>query len=199
MTSGDRYILGCFLLLEDRVEHVRRLKSRGTALRRKGDNTGAIQNFQWALALNPKCTTCYKDMAEVLHAQGKYVEAENNIRLALELLENKDSDALFTLGVLLSEQDKDDEAIEAYQKSVTLNAEDAEVCFNLGVKFAAKGDVEKEMEMYSKAVKADSKFGPAWLNWGTALAERGNVDDAETMFLKGVPQLYSFPKQCLST
>jgi hypothetical protein len=58
VTSGKRYILGAFLLLEDRVEHVRRLKNRGSELRRSGDLDGAEQHFEWALAINPKCTTC---------------------------------------------------------------------------------------------------------------------------------------------
>lgn len=126
-------------------------------------------------------------MAEILHTQKKYVEAEEKIRNALELLEYKDSDALFTLGVLLSEQGRDDESIEAYQQSVELNAEDAELCYNLGVKLGAKGLTKEEMQMYAKATKADPKFGGAWLNWGTVLAESGNIDDAELMFLKALP------------
>ena len=70
---------------------------------------------------------CLKDLAEILHKQRRFQEAEAKIRAALEFLENKDSDALFTLGVLLSEQGRDDESIEAYKQSVELNAEDAEL------------------------------------------------------------------------
>ena len=36
VTKGVRFILGGFLLIEDRVEHVRRLKNRGAGLRREG-------------------------------------------------------------------------------------------------------------------------------------------------------------------
>lgn len=93
---------------------------------------------------------------------------------------------MFTLGVLLSEQGRDDESIAAYQQSVELNAEDAELCYNLGVKLGAKGLVKDEMQMYAKATKANPKFGGAWLNWGTALAESGNIDDSELMFLKAL-------------
>ena len=118
-----------------------------------------------------------KDWAEILHRQQEFHEAEKKIRTALELLENKDSDALFTLGVLLSEQGRDDESIEAYRQSVALNAEDAELCYNLGIKLGEKGMVKEEMKMYAKATKAEPKFGGAWLNWGTALAEGGNMDD----------------------
>lgn len=186
VTGGTRYILGAFLLIEDKVEHVRRLKNKGSEFRRANNLVQAAQHFEWALALNPKCTTCLKDWVEILHTQKRFAEAEEKIRTALELLENKDSDALFTLGVLLSAQGRDDESIEAYQQSVKLNAEDAELCYNLGIKLGAKGKVKEEMEMYAKAVQADPTFGGAWLNWGTALAETGNLQDAEPMFLKAV-------------
>jgi len=36
VTGGVRFILGGFLLIQDRVEHVRRLKNRGAELRREG-------------------------------------------------------------------------------------------------------------------------------------------------------------------
>jgi len=116
----------------------------------------------------------------------KFVEAEKHIRRVLDLLEERDSDALFMLGLLLSEQGKDDESIEAYKKSVSLNAEDAELCYNLGIKLGAKGDVKGEMAMYARATSIDPTMGGPWLNWGTSLAESGNMEDAEVMFLKAM-------------
>ena len=37
VTAGERYILGGFLLISDRVEHVRRLNNQGRAARNQGD------------------------------------------------------------------------------------------------------------------------------------------------------------------
>lgn len=150
VTSGTRYILGAFLLLEDHVEHVRRLKNRGSELRTSGDLQGAMNHFEWALALNPRCTTCLKDWAEILLSQKDFLQAEGKIRSALELLDGLDSDALFTLGLILSEQGKDEESIETYKKSIALNAEDAELCYNLGIKLGEKGDHRGELAMYRK-------------------------------------------------
>ena len=151
-------------------------------MRRIPDLEMAAKHFEWALGINPKCTTCkflalilhyillchymsayfslscvtivissigLKDWAEILLTQKRYGEAEEKIRQVLELLEEKDSDALFSLGVILSEAGKDDESIEAYTKSVNLNAEDAELCYNLGIKRGAKGDIKGEMAMVS--------------------------------------------------
>ena len=181
VTNGTRYILGAFLLLQDRIEHVRRLKNRGSELRKKQQLDNAAKHFQWALGLNPKCTTCLKDWAEILMTQKKYNEAEGKIREALRLLENRDSDALFSLGVILSEAGKDDESIDAYKQSVELNADDAELCYNLGIKLGARGDKKGEMTMYAKATQVDPKFGGAWLNWGTTLAELGHFDEVSFM------------------
>ena len=177
VSDGTRYILGAFLLIEDRVEHVRRLKNRGSKIRPTGDLEGAAKHFQWALALNPKCTTCLKDWAEILHTQKDFDQAETKIRKALELLEEKDSDAFFTLGMLLSEQGKDQESIETYKKGLELNDEDAEMLYNLGTKLGEMGDTKEEMKMYARATQMDPTLGGPWLNWGTALAQSGNLDD----------------------
>ena len=186
VTAGTRYVLGAFFLLQHRVEHVRRLKNRGARLRQQGQLPAALQHFDWALALNPSCMTCLKDAAEVLHRQGQLAQAETNIRKVLALSRQQDSDAWFTLGVLLSEQGRNDESITAYQRSFDLNPEDAELAYNLGLQLGAAGDAAAEMKMYAASVQADPEFGGAWLNWGTALAEQGNYDDAETMYLKAL-------------
>ena len=95
-----------------------------------------------------------------------------------DYLVNRDSDALFSLGVILSATGKDDESIDAYRKSVELNADDAELCYNPGIKLGERGDQKAEMIMYAHATQVDPKFGGTWLNWGTTLAESGNIDDA---------------------
>jgi tetratricopeptide (TPR) repeat protein len=186
VTKGTRFILGAFLLIEDRVEHVRRLKNRGSALRRANDFNAAEKHFQWALALNPKCTTCLKDWGELLYAQNDLMAAEEKIRSALELLEEKDSDAFFSLGQVLSAQGRDEESIAAYKKSVHLNADDAELLYNLAIKYGERGDKKEENIMYARATTVDPKFGGAWLNWGTNLAEQGILSDAELMFMKAL-------------
>ena len=125
--SGDRYILGAFLLIADRVEHVRRLNSQGREARSVGDLRRARLLFKWAVKLNPKCATCLKNWGEALTATPDgsapsaklAAAAEDKIRRALELLPH-DSDALFSLGALLSGMGRKDEAFEAYQMSLKI-------------------------------------------------------------------------------
>lgn len=123
-----------------------------------------------------------KDWGEILHTRKEFAKAEEKLREALELLENQDSDALFSLGVLLSEQGRDDESIEAYRRSIMLNAEDAELCYNLGIKLGARGNIEEEIAMYEAATKLEPEFGGPWINWGTILAEKGDLDGVSESF-----------------
>jgi tetratricopeptide (TPR) repeat protein len=108
------------------------------------------------------------------------------LRSALELLENKDSDALFSLGLVLSELGRHDESVDAYRQGLTLNGDDAELCYNLAIKVGSMGRTSEEMELYDRATQVDPSMGGAWLNWGTALAEFGDLESAEAKFLRAI-------------
>ena len=94
VTSGERYILGAFLLIADRVEHVRRLNNQGRDARGRFDLRAARLYFKWALKLNPKCATCLKNWAEALSATPDdsppppklAAAAEDKLRRAIALL-----------------------------------------------------------------------------------------------------------------
>jgi len=170
---------------------VRRLNSQGREARSVGDLRRARLLFKWAVKLNPKCATCLKNWGEALTATPDgsapsaklAAAAEDKIRRALELLPH-DSDALFSLGALLSGMGRKDEAFEAYQMSLKINADDHELCYNLGVQLGDRGDYEAEIAMYKKALTIKPDFGKAWSNLGVAFASTGNLDAAEEPFSK---------------
>ena len=224
---GERYILGAFLLIADRVEHVRRLNNQGRAFRGQGDmrnarlrtplhltrtrtrtllltrlaracRDSASAGFKWALKINPKCATCLKNWAESLMATPDgsaappklAAAAEDKLRRATELLPD-DSDAWFSLGVLLSGQGRADDALDAYHKALESNSDDHELCYNVGVQLGNREQYDAEIAMYRKALGIKPDFGQAWSNLGVALASTGNVDAAEepfTMACKHQPQ-----------
>ena len=192
VTKGERYIIGAFLLLSDRVEHVRRTKNRGAELRSSGDVRGALDHFKWALAINPRCATCLKDLSEAHGAladsakaprdrAAHLADAEAALRGALDLLPS-DSDALFSLGVLLSKKGDADGALKAYEASADVNADDVELLYNLAVKLGEAGRKADEANMYERALKADPTFSRARCNLGANLAEQGRLDEAEVHF-----------------
>jgi len=193
VTAGERFILGAFLLMSDRVEHVRRLQNQGREARGRGDLKRARQLFKWALRLNPRCATCLKNWAEAIMAQAgegpmqrKLADAaEEKLRRSLALLP-EDSDAWYTLARVLSEQGRKDEAIEAYYKSLTITSDDADACYNLAVLVGDQGRMDEEQSLLRRALAVKPDFGAAWANLGVALANGGNLDAAEEPFHNAV-------------
>ena len=96
--------------------------------------------------------TNLKDWAEILYIQKDFVTAEQKFRLALELLEEKDSDAFFSLGQILSAPSRDKESIDSSKKSFELNGDGAGLLYNLGIKL---GEKIEDDTMYAKATKVD--------------------------------------------
>ena len=86
-----------------------------------------------------------KDLSELLQTTGDLTGAEKQLRKTLELTPD-DSDALFSLGVVVSEiGGRDEEVVEAYIRSAEINREDYELLYNLAVKFGERGDRKKEV------------------------------------------------------
>jgi len=190
VTAGERFIVGAFFLLEDRVEHVRRLKNRGSDLRGKGDLDGALRHFDWALKINPKCATCLKDASEAAAMKDDLDASLFYLREALALLPN-DSDALFSLGVLLSKKGDHLGSLEAYRQSAAINADDAELLYNLGIKLSevtgttsSTTSRSAEIDAYRRCLRVDPRFAKARLNLGAALADQGDLDGAEAEWLR---------------
>ncbi|KAL1504396.1 hypothetical protein AB1Y20_010802 [Prymnesium parvum] len=191
--SGERYILGAFLLIADRVEHVRRLQNQGREARNMGNLPKARKMFKWALKINPRCATCLKNWAEAITAQAgegalpKHLAdaAEDKLRRSLELLP-QDSDAWYSLARVLSEQGRKEEAISAYYKSLEITSDDADACYNLAVLVGDKGDLDEEKSLLRRALSVKPDFGAAWANLGVALASSGDLEGAEEPFRKAV-------------
>ena len=141
---------------------VRRTKNRGAELRSSGDVRGALDHFKWALAINPRCATCLKDLSEAHGAladsakaprdrAAHLADAEAALRGALDLLPS-DSDALFSLGVLLSKKGDADGALKAYEASADVNADDVELLYNLAVKLGEALATNTTLELYVSLV-----------------------------------------------
>jgi len=169
-----------------RVEHVRRLKLKGAKFRGENEFEKACRHFRWALRMNDKCTTCMKDLAETLLVMKKFDEAEIELRKAIDL-QPMDSDALFSLAIVLSEKGGDlSEIISLYERSAEINCDDHELLYNMAIKFAEIGNPDKELELYKKCIEVEPAYGPALLNWGSALADAKKFSAAAEKFASAV-------------
>ncbi|NBV35133.1 MAG: tetratricopeptide repeat protein [Proteobacteria bacterium] len=99
--------------------------------------------------------------------------------LRLALLRNPtDSDALFNLGMALSDQGVLEESVNFLKQSVAMHPSHAHGWVALGVAQARMGDDASAIESLKKAVIIDPKDGYSHKNLGALLSRMGNANEA---------------------
>jgi tetratricopeptide (TPR) repeat protein len=134
----------------------------------------AVDNFTWALALDPDNVNARVSLARSLYLAGDREAAGKELAAALErdpahVLGN------FLMGALLEESGKPDVALEHYRKALVGDPEHAGANFYLANALMRRGQFAEAAEHYAKAWRADPK------SWGSRLAE------AVALVLAGAP------------
>lgn len=105
-------------------------------------------------------------------------DSPNETLLELKQLEEFDPDALFDLAFASESEGKYGDAIDTYERWITLFGDDIEALFNLGNTYLAVEQYESAEACYRRCLHLDRMHGTAWNNRGLCLAELGRVDEA---------------------
>ncbi len=90
------------------------------------------------------------------------------------------------LGLLLSNQGRNEEAMEHYRKAIQIDPNDFEALYNLGIALAAQGQFNEAIENFRKAIQIKPNDCDALNNLGIALAAQGRFDEAFENFRKAI-------------
>ena len=114
----------------------------------------------------------------------KFQEAELAVKSHPDL---EQSDKLCNiLGGALFYQDKLDEALNWFQRAVSLNPNYTRAWVNLGNAYQQKGDLTEALIAYDKAIAVDSKDSNTWYHLGLIHSELNDVDKAEDSYRSGL-------------
>jgi len=104
-----------------------------------------------------------------------------SLNLALSILKKdpKHNLTIKILGSIYEQQDKLDESLKMYQKSLALDNNDPEAHNNLGLVLQKLGRLQEAMLSLKKAIALKPDFIIAIYNLGNTLKEIGNLEDAE--------------------
>ena len=87
-----------------------------------------------------------------------------------------------TLGVVLQDRDRIDDAVACYRKALQINPNFADAYNDLGIALYLKGSLSESIESYSHALILKSDHVEAYSNLGNTYQYQGNLDKAEECY-----------------
>ncbi|HCK92871.1 MAG TPA: hypothetical protein DHW71_07790, partial [Gammaproteobacteria bacterium] len=88
------------------------------------------------------------------------------------------ADAYYNMGVALKERGKLQEAIEAYNKALSIKPDYADAYYNMGNTLKKRGKLKEAIEAYKKALAIKPDNADAYYNMGNTLKKRGKLKEA---------------------
>ena len=145
---------------------------------RKGDEKGGIAQLLKAVEISPSFTEAWNELGTISYKAGRYVEAEERFRKALES-EPLAYAPMVNLGGALLSQNRFEEALSFNLMARSLQPEDALANSQLGMNFFYKGQFQKAREFLLRAKEADrSHFSYPQLFLADIYAKQGKLGDA---------------------
>src|SRR5207249_3993822 len=129
----------------------------GKELKAGGDTTGAIAAFRQAIELKPDFEQAHYNLGIALHAQGETGAAQRELNdlSALQEFRARLAQAKYLIlqGVEALKQQKLDDALALFQKSVEQSPELPTGHYYLGVTWERKGDAPRALAAYEKSLE----------------------------------------------
>jgi tetratricopeptide (TPR) repeat protein len=131
---------------------------------KKEDFENALHNFEDAIKIQPQD----KAVQQALESARFWTEMKR--------------------GNLALQEDRSDDAINAYQQALSLRPTNAEATIGLAGSLMKKGDVQSALPLFKKVAEADPQNAPAWRGYVTALYKAGNSEAAIQAYRRLSPQ-----------
>ena len=145
---------------------------------RKGDTEGGIALLEQAVRLSPSYTEAWNELGTIAYKAGRYDEAEERFRAALEH-EPLAFAPMVNLGGTLLSQGRYDEALSFNLMARSMQEGDALANSQLGMNFFYKGQLQKAREFLLRAKDADpAHFSYPQMFLAEIYAKQGDLEAA---------------------
>jgi tetratricopeptide (TPR) repeat protein len=156
-----------------------------TMLARKGDDAGAISEFEQALAIHPYFAPAYYGLGQVYQREGKLDLAMEKYQKAIEISPDYPL-ANYSIARVLEQQGQTLAAIDHYRKAVAGMPEDADARYNLGTCLIRAKQFPEAVYNLQYAVKIRPDWVQAWTNLGAGQLFSGHPQDAIASFQRAL-------------
>ncbi len=155
-----------------------------------------------AVAKAPDDPLLREQLATLEQASGDLAAAMTNARCAVELLPSSSED-WSQLGLILAQQQKFEDAADAFRRAFAWDTENVWALQNLALSLAKLGRRDEAIREYRRALAIKPRFGPAWLGLGQVLEETGRKTEAEECYhqalanrIHAAPELATLARFC---
>jgi tetratricopeptide (TPR) repeat protein len=161
----------------------------------RGNLIVAERHFERAIAINPKYTEAALNLSVTYNDRGKYAEAREvykriqgkpagSLEQLDEFARGKLANMHADIGQAYADAGLPHEAIEEYEKAVTLCPHFADLRTKLGALLRDVNNPARARAHYEKAIAAKPSYVPARIQLGAILLAAGEVDAAEEQWKK---------------
>jgi len=145
--------------------------------RQDGRLDKAEQKYREAIARDPGCYEAHNNLGNLLHENGRIVEATRHFALAFQI-NPKDAKVAFNLAVGLSAQHQFRHAIPVYLEAIALDPSYADAQSGLAFTFTQLAEYDAAERHYAEALKIDPLHFEARVSLALALVDQGKVVEA---------------------
>jgi tetratricopeptide (TPR) repeat protein len=157
---------------------------KANVLRFQGKKQEALEQSQIAINIDNQCLIAYYVQIRILVALGDESKAWDVYQAIPEVSRNHPAESFFHQGSALSDLGKKQEAIECFDKVISLNPKDADAYLNKGAALYSLGEDKEAIACYDIGISLDPNNASAYLNKGLALYGLGKKREAIECFDK---------------
>jgi serine/threonine protein kinase len=136
---------------------------RGVEKGKKGDNAGAVENYNWAIWLNSKNATAYFNRGVIRDHLGDKQGAIEDYTRAIKIKPNF-AGSYLNRGVVRDRLGDDRGAIDDYTKAIQINPKDTIPYYNRGILRSELGDYQGAIDDFTQAIQINPKDTGAYTN-----------------------------------
>ena len=159
---------------------------KANLLHMQRNDAGALECLSISFKLDRSYALAYYIGVRILWTIGNKSKAEEWLKIGDTLLKNDNAEDHSNRGRALYSLGKQSEAIECYDKAITLEPNDASVYFDKGLALKTLNKVSEAIEYYNKAIALNHNYASAYFNKGTALKALKKLPEAIECYNKAI-------------
>ncbi len=173
----DEAIAGYRRAIDSEPQYAAAHNNLGYALELRGELDEAILHYRKALEIEPIYASAQQNLSRALQKNGEPQGfAADTARQTTP--EERQRDAFFDAGLIMSKKGLVDQAIVAYQKALEIDPNYVNARNNLGSLYEKKGELDAAMLEFERLIEIDPNFVYGYVNLGYIHNRKADLDKA---------------------